>query len=359
MADGRGTPTLRETGEGCLWLIAIGVVVYFAAQLARTLQLVVLPAFLALVLAALLSPLVRRLGARGLPPLTATLTVLVGALALLLGLGAWIVPQVGGQVEELSTGLTEGLTQVERWLVEGPLNLSQQQVADAFDRLEQLVRDNLGTLAQLGVTGATVVLQLLAGLLLAVVVLFFFLKDGDHLWNGLLTFTPARHRQGARAAGEGGWDALGGFLRAQTLVAVFDAVFIGLALVIVGVPLALPLIVITFFAAYVPYIGAISAGAAAVLIALVAKGFTSAVIVLAAIVVVQQLEGNVVQPLVMGRTLQVHPVIIVLGVVTGGILGGVVGSIVAAPVVAAATGIVHALRAAGDDDARPLEAAPG
>jgi predicted PurR-regulated permease PerM len=146
----------------------------------------------------------------------------------------------------------------------------------------------------------------------------------------------------------GAWRALGGFLRAQTFVATFDAVVIGLALVILGVPLALPLTVVTFLAAYVPYIGAISAGAAAVLIALVAQGFTSALILLAVILVVQQVEGNVVEPVVMGRALDVHPVIIVLDVVAGGILGGIIGSISATPVLAGASGIVNAVRGVGE-----------
>ena len=335
---------LRAVGEGCIWLIAIGVVVYFALQLASLLRLVVLPTFLALVLAALLTPLVRRLTNRGFAPATATLTVLFGVVAMFWALGTWIVPQVGDQVDDLSARLTGGLAEVERWLVEGPLSLSQQQVTDAFDRLEQLVRDNLGTLAELGVTGATVVLQVVAGILLAVVVLFFFLKDGERLWRGFLSFVPTRHRGAVRVAGEGGWRALGRFLFAQTVVAAFDSGLIGLALVIVGVPLALPLIVITFFAAYLPYIGAFSAGAAAVLVALVAQGFSSALVILAVILVVQQLESNVVQPLVMGHALDVHPVVIVLGVVAGGILGGIVGSIIAAPVLAATSGIVNALR---------------
>ena len=339
---------LREFGEGCAWLIAIGVVVYFGVQLAATLKLVVLPVFLALVLASLLAPAVRWLVGRGFRPAPAALTVLFGAVGVLVGLGAWIVPQVGGQVDELAAGLTGGLTEVEQWLVDGPLDLSQQQVTDAFDQLETLVRDNLGTLAELGVSGATVVLQALAGLLLAMVVLFFFLKDGERLWRGLLSFVPARRRQGVRIAGEGGWRALGGFLQAQTFVAAIDAVFIGLALVIADVPLALPLIVITFLSAYVPYIGATAAGAAAVLMALVAHGFTTAMFVLLAILVVQQVESNMIQPFIMGRTLHVHPVVIVLGVVSGGILGGVIGSIIAAPVVAAATGVVNALRGEGD-----------
>ncbi len=341
---------LRRVGEGCLWLILIGLVVYFGLRLASILLVVVLPTLLALVLAALLVAPVRWLRHHRVPPAAATLAVLVGVLVAIGALAAWIFPRVGGQLGELSAGLTDGLDEVERWLAEGPLGLSHEQVNTAFDRVEQLVRDNVGSLAQLGLTGATILLQLLAGLLLAVIVLFFFLKDGERLWNGLLGFVPGRHRAGIRVGGEGGWSGLGSFLRAQTLVALFDAVFIGLALVIVGVPLALPLTVITFLAAYVPYLGAISAGAAAVLIALVAQGFTSALIVLAAILLVQQLEGNVIEPIVMGRALQVHPLVILLGVVIGGVLGGIVGSIIAAPVLAALTGIINAMRDAGDGD---------
>ncbi len=334
-------------GEGCLWLILIGLVVYFGLRLANILLVVVLPTLLALVLAALLVTPVRWLRHHRVPPAAATLAVLVAVLVAIGALAAWIFPRVGGQLGELSTGLTDGLDEVERWLAEGPLGLSHEQVNTVFDRVAQLVRDNVGSLAQLGLTGATILLQLFAGLLLAVIVLFFFLKDGERLWNGLLGFVPGRHRAGVRV---GGWSGLGSFLRAQTLVALFDAVFIGLALVIVGVPLALPLTVITFLAAYVPYLGAFSAGAAAVLIALVAQGFTSALIVLAAILLVQQLEGNLIEPIVMGRALQVHPLVILLGVVIGGVLGGIVGSIIAAPVLAALTGIINAMRDAGDGD---------
>ncbi|MDP9385391.1 MAG: AI-2E family transporter, partial [Actinomycetota bacterium] len=247
---------LRRVGEGCLWLILIGLVVYFGLRLASILLVVVLPTLLALVLAALLVAPVRWLRHHRVPPAAATLAVLVGVLVAIGALAAWIFPRVGGQLGELSAGLTDGLDEVERWLAEGPLGLSHEQVNTAFDRVEQLVRDNVGSLAQLGLTGATILLQLLAGLLLAVIVLFFFLKDGERLWNGLLGFVPGRHRAGVRVGGEGGWSGLGSFLRAQTLVALFDAVFIGLALVIVGVPLALPLTVITFLAAYVPYLGA-------------------------------------------------------------------------------------------------------
>jgi putative heme transporter len=354
MTDRR--PPLRRLGERCLALALLilgAIVVYYGAQLASTLRIVVLPTMLALVLAALLVAPVRWLRGRGLPPAAAALGVLVAVLLVVVALGAWIVPQVTDQLGELSDGLREGLGQVRDWLVDGPLGLSQNQIDAAFDQLQQFVQDNIGSLAQLGLSGASILLQVLAGLLLAFVVLFFFLKDGEQLWHGLLSFVPRRHRDRVRVGGEGGWAALGAFLRGQTLVAAFDAVFIGLGLLIVGVPIALPLIVITFLAAYVPYIGAFTAGAAAVLIALVSLGVTPALVVLGIIVVVQQLEGNVIEPIVMGRALDVHPLIVGLGVVTGGVLGGVIGSIVASPVLSALTGAVNALRAEGGEEDEP------
>jgi predicted PurR-regulated permease PerM len=262
------------------------------------------------------------------------------------------VPFVAGELGDLEISLTAGLREVERWLVDGPLGLSREQVGTAVDRVSEVIRDNLSSLAGGAITGATVILEVLAGLVLTVVVLFFFLKDGDRMWGWTLGLVPRPQRDDVRGAGERAYSALAAFLRAQTLVALFDATFIGLALVITGVPLALPLTVLTFFAAYIPFIGAFTAGAAAVLVALVALGPTTALIVLAAIVAVQQLEGNVIEPLVMGRALNVHPVIVVVGVTAGGVLGGIVGAAVATPVLAAASGVFAHLRERTDGDER-------
>ncbi len=342
--NGQRHSTLRRVGETCLWLILIAVVVVGALRLASTLRVVVLPTLLALVLATLLAPPVRWLRGHRWPRAAAALTAVLGFLLLFVGLGAWLGPTVGGQLGQLGAGLTGGLGKIERWLIEGPLDLSQQQVSAAVDRLIQTVRDNVGSLAQGAITGATTVLSILAGLLLAVVVLFFFLKDGDGMWSWAQSLVPRRHRPDVREAGERAWSSLGAFLRGQTVVALFDATLIGLGLAITGVPLALPLAVITFFAAYVPYIGAITAGAAAVLVALVSQGFVTALIVLGIILLVQQIEGNVVSPMIMGRALDVHPVVILLGVVAGGVLGGIVGSIIATPILAAGSGIFSYLR---------------
>ena len=333
-----------RVGETCLWLILIAVVVVGAVRLASTLKVVVLPTFLALVLATLLAPLARWLRRHRWPRAAAALGAVVAFVLVFVGLGAWLGPTVGGQLGQLGAGLTGGLQAVEQWLIEGPLDLSQQQVSAAVDRLFQTVRDNIGSLAQGAITGATTLLSILAGLLLALVVLFFFLKDGDRMWGWAQSLVPRRHRDGFGEAGERAWSSLGAFLRGQTVVALFDATLIGLGLAITGVPLALPLAVITFFAGYVPYIGAITAGAAAVLVALVSQGFVTALIVLGIILLVQQIEGNVVSPMIMGRALHVHPVVILLGVVAGGVLAGIIGSIVATPILAAGSGIFSYLR---------------
>lgn len=342
--EGQQRSPLRRIGETCLWLIVIAVVVIGAVRLASTLRLVVLPTFLALILATLLAPPVAWLRRRGWPRAVAALAAVAAFLLLFVGLGAWLGPAVGGQLGELGVQLTAGLREVERWLVEGPLDLSQQQVSAAGNQLVETVRGNVGTLAQTALSGAGVVLAVIAGLVLAVVVLFFFLKDGDEMWSWVQGLVPRAHREEFREAGERAWTALAAFLRGQTLIALFDATFIGLGLVITGVPLALPLAAIVFFSTYVPYLGAIVAGTAAVLVALVTQGFGTALIVLAIVLVVWQVEGNVVYPLIMGRALHVHPVVLLLGIVAGGVLAGVTGAIIATPVLAATSGVFAYLR---------------
>ena len=344
LADVRQGSPLRRIGETCLWLIVIAVVVVGAVRLASMLRLVVLPTFLALILATLLAPPVGWLRRRGWPRAGAALAAVGVFVLFFVGLGAWLGPAVGGQFGELGAQLTAGVREVEEWLVEGPFDLSHQQVSAAVDGLVDTVRGNVGSLAQTALSGAGVVLSVIAGLLLAIVVLFFFLKDGDAMWAWALGLVPAAQRNDLREAGERAWTALAAFLRGQTLVALFDAVAIGLGLVITGVPLALPLAVIVFFSTYVPYLGAIAAGAAAVLVALVSQGLGTALIVLVIVLVVWQVEGNVIYPFVMGRALSVHPIVLLLGIVAGGVLGGVVGAIIATPVLAAASGVFDYVR---------------
>jgi predicted PurR-regulated permease PerM len=179
---------------------------------------------------------------------------------------------------------------------------------------------------------------------LALVLLFFLLKDGERIWGWVIDLVPSGHRDDARAIGDRAWATLGGYLRGVTLVALFDAVFIALTLIVVGVPFVLPLALLTFIGAYVPIVGAFVAGLAAVLVALVALGTQAALVVAAAVVVVQQVESNFFQPVVMGRTVRVHPVAILLAVTAGGVVGGIIGAIIATPIVGVAAAVLRYLR---------------
>jgi predicted PurR-regulated permease PerM len=318
--------------------------VVVAAHVMVRLRLVVVPVAVAVVAATVLEPPVRWLRSHGWRDGPAAGTALLAALVLLAGTLALLAPRVIDEFGELDIGLTETIDEVQSWLRESPLPVSGDQVGDTLERLEQELRNSLDAVAQRVLGGALLALEVLAALVLAVVVLFFVLRDGRRLWAWTLSFVPVARRAEAARMGASAWRALGGFVRGQTLVALFDAVLIGLALVIVGVPLALPLAVLTFFGAYVPVVGATVTGLLAVLMALVANGAVAALVVLAAILAVQQLEGNVFQPVVVGRAIHVHPLAVVLGVTAGGVLAGIIGAMLAAPAVAVAAAVLRELR---------------
>jgi predicted PurR-regulated permease PerM len=343
---------LQSLADACLRLLVVGAAVVAALYVAAQLRLVVLPVALALVLATLLHPPTRALTDRGVPSGLAAFGVLITALLALAGAVALIVPPAAQELDDLDVTIAGGIELVQRWLSDGVLGFSGDQVATWFERAEEQVRDNAADLARGAVSGATLLVELLVGLSLAVVLLFFLLKDGERIWAWLRDLFPARHRTDVQHLGAGMWAALGGYLRGVTLVAAFDAVFIGLALVIVGVPLVVPLVLLTFVGAYIPIVGAFVAGIAAVLVALAAVGPVAAVVIALAVLVVQQIESNFFQPVVVGRSVRVHPVGILLGVTAGAVLAGVVGAIIATPVVAVCAAALRYLRFERDASVR-------
>ncbi|HWI09289.1 MAG TPA: AI-2E family transporter [Solirubrobacteraceae bacterium] len=338
-----GALRLRRIGERCLWLLVVGGTIYAGLWIASELRLVVLPVLLALVLATFFAPPVAWARRRGVPRAVAALGALVAALAAACAMGAIIWRGIA-DLDELDVSLAGGLERIERWLADGPLGLSDSQISLALDRLQDAIGDQLGALSQTAVAGAFAVLEVLGGVLLAIVLLFFFLKDGDRIFAWLTGLAPRRRRQDVHELGQRVWSALGGFLRGQTVVAAFDATFIALALVLLGVPLVMPLALLTFVGAYIPIVGATLAGAAAALVALVAEGPAIALLVVVAIVLVQQLEGNVLQPIVVGRAVDVHPVAVLLGVTAGFVLGGIIGAMVAAPILAVGAAVLRYAR---------------
>ena len=319
--------------------IVVGGVVLVALGAAR-MMLVVLPLIIAVLLTTLLAPGARRLEARGVRPAPAALAMTLLAVLVFFGLWALIIPGVLSQSEDLFTNLQEGAGRAVGVLE--PLGVGQRDVDRAIDEGLKSVQGS--AVANEVLTGAVLLTQWAAAVILICVLTFFFLKDGDRLWEWIVELFHEDRQPVLREVGARSWAALSAYVQGVFMVATIDAVLIGAALLIVGVPVALPLIVLTFVAAFFPVVGAFVAGAAAVLVALVANGLGAALVILAVIVAVQQLEGNVFYPIVVGRKLQLHPVGILLALTAGGVLAGIVGAFLAVPLVAVGGTILTYMR---------------
>jgi len=319
--------------------IVVGGVVLVALGAAR-MMLVVLPVIIAVLLTTLLAPGARRLEARGVRPAPAALAMTLLALLVFFGLWALIIPGVLSQSEDLFINLQEGAGRAVGVLE--PLGVGQSDVDRAIDEGLKSVQGS--AVANEVLTGAVLLTQWAAAVILILVLTFFFLKDGDRLWEWIVELFHEDRQPVLREVGARSWAALSAYVQGVFLVATIDAVLIGAALLIVGVPVAMPLIVLTFVGAFFPVVGAFVAGAAAVLVALVANGLGAALVILAVIVAVQQLEGNVFYPIVVGRKLQLHPVAILLGLTAGGVLAGIVGAFLAVPLVAVGGTILNYMR---------------
>jgi predicted PurR-regulated permease PerM len=318
------------SGELILIVAALVILGYVFGKL----WVVLLPVVLGLLFTTVLWPATRFLRQHAWPPALAAATVLLVFLGALGGVVAVIVPQVVGQVDEVANGVTGGLQQVQDWLEGPPFNLAQDQIGNAVDSVINSIQNNAQNIAGYAVTTATTIGNVLVNLVLALTLTFFFLKDGPRWVPWLAAQTGPRAAPHIAALSLKMWGTLSEFIRQQALVGFVDAVFIGAGLLFVGVPLVLPLAVITFFGAFVPIIGAFVAGAFAVLIALVSVGFTKALIILGVVVLVQQLEGNVLTPLIQGRGLNLHAAVVILAVTAGGSLAGIIGAFLSVPVAA-------------------------
>jgi hypothetical protein len=217
------------------------------------------------------------------------------------GVLAALAPAAIGELNDVDLSVQGGVEEVQEWLSKGPLGLSETRIGELVDRAQDELRARSGTIAGGALGGAVIALEVIAGVLLTIVLLFFFIRDGERLWRWIVGLAPEQNRRDVREIGMRAWDTLGGYLRGTAIVAFFDAALIGLALSLLGVPLALPLAVLTFFGAFVPLVGAVVAGFAAAMVALVSEGFFVALIVVGVVIVVQQVEGDVLQPLVVGK----------------------------------------------------------
>jgi putative heme transporter len=321
-------------------LTAAGLVLYLLILL----KVIVVPVIVALFLATLLVPLVRWLEGRGWRHLPAVLAVFLGAVLLLAGIIAGFIPLIGNELDSLRQRADEGVAEVQRFIASRPFGLSEADLNRYLDQARQRFTENSSGLTQGAVHGVTVVGELVTGLILSLFLTFFFVKDSERFTRWILDFAGRHRETHLRQLGIRSATAVSGYLRGQATVGLVDAVFIGLGLAIVGVPLVVPLAFLTFVAAFLPLVGAFIAGALAALVALVTKGFTAALIVIGITVLVQQLEGHLLAPLLLGRAVALHPVVIILALAAGSILGGIIGAFLAVPIAAVVTAVGTYLR---------------
>jgi predicted PurR-regulated permease PerM len=315
-------------------LIVITVALVILGYVFGKLWVVLLPVVLGLLFTTVMWPLTRFLRKHGWPPALAAVATVLVFLGAFGGIIAVIAPQVVSNVEDLANQFSGGLQQVQDYVAGPPFNLNDDQIGNAVDSVINSVQANAQNIAGYAVTTATTIGNLLINLVLALVLSFFFLKDGPKWVPWLAAQTGPRAAPHVAALSLKTWATLSEFIRQQALVGFVDAFFIGLGLLVLGVPLVLPLAVLTFFGAFIPIIGAFVAGAFAVLIALVSVGVTKALIVLGIVVAVQQLEGNVLQPIIQGRGLNLHAAVVILAVTAGSSLFGIIGAFLSVPVAA-------------------------
>ena len=317
-----------------LRLVIIAAAVFVLGWVVGELWVIIFPVIVALIVSTVLVPGATWLRDRRVPSGLASAMVVVGFLAVVVGIIAALTPQVAGQAPELADSAARGLQKIRDWLTGGPLGLSEGQITRAIEAVQEKLRNSAtaissGLFSTIGAATSAVV-----NLVIILMLTFFFVKDGHQ-------FLPWMKTLGGRRAGEHtaevmgrAWDTLGGFIRTQSLVALIDAIIIGVALAILGVPLAVPLAVVTFFGGYIPIIGAFISGALAVLVTLVTNGGTDALIALGVVVAVQQLEGNVLSPYLQGKNLNLHAAVVLLAVTAGGTMFGITGAFLAVPVAA-------------------------
>ncbi|WP_319460545.1 AI-2E family transporter [Micromonospora sp. RTP1Z1] len=292
-----------------------------------------------LFLTALLDPVLLLLRRLRVPAAPAALLTILLLLGVLVGLGVLVWNLTASQFGELSQQLDQGLER-SRDFVTSTLSITDAQL----DRLVQQTRDGLSGSAPDPVGGARTAAEVAGSVLLALVLLFFLLKDSRSMWRWVLRRMTGPNRAVTAEAGRVGWRTLGSYSRGTMLIAAIDAIGIGLALVLLGVPLALPLALITFLGGFVPIIGATVAGAVAVLVALAANGPTTALLTLAAVIAVQQIEGNLLEPLIMKRQVQLHPAIILIVVTAGTLIAGIAGAFVSVPIAAVTWRIIDTVQ---------------
>lgn len=344
--DDADVPHALRIAAAWSWrLLVVGLIGWALLKIVGQIRIVIIPLAIALLLSALLAPAVGWLLRARFPRSLATAVVLVGGLAGVVGTLTLVVNEFIQGVPELSAKSSEGVRQIQNWLKTGPLHMSDGQLDRYINDAQQWVNDNTNRLTSGALSTAATVAEVLTGALLVLFATFFFLRDGRQIWRFLVRLLPVAARWKVDDAGQASWSTLVAYVRATVLVAFIDAVGIGIFLVIFDIPFAFPLAALVFLGAFIPIVGATLSGAVAVLVALVDSGPVTALIILGVVIGVQQLEGHVLQPLIMGRAVAIHPLAVIIGIAAGVVLAGITGALVSVPLIAVLNTAVRRLGA--------------
>jgi len=326
------------------WAWRLGLILLVGGALIWLLSRIsflIIPVMVAALLAGLLSPIVRWLRDRRLPNGAAVAITILGFLGLIGGSLALVGRQLVAGFSELWSEALAGIQQIQGWLAEGPLHLSAAQIDQYLQEATAALQNNSSSILSGALSFGSTAGHFAAGLILALFVLIFFLLEGDRIWAFMVRLLPLKARAATFGAGRKGWASMVSYARIQMFVAFVDAVGIGVGAAIIGVPLALPLGVLVFIGSFIPIVGALVTGAVAVLLALVANGWVNALIMLGIVLLVQQLESHILQPLVMGKAVALHPVAVILAVAAGSYLAGIPGALFSVPILAVANSAIR------------------
>lgn len=338
-------PPFLERLAALSWRFVI-VVIAAAIVIAMLVQLrvVVLPVVVAIFIATLLLPVADRLRGWGAKPALAAGATMAMALVVVALLFSFIIVEVIDESETLGDEVSEATDEIEDWIVNGPLGLDREQVDDGRDRIGDAISDNSETLTAGAVRFGSIAIEVVAGAALAVVLLFFVLKDGHRAGDAVARIVGVERGDDLRDLGAKAWTTMSGYLRGVAITGVVDAVIIGIGLALLGVPLVVPLMLLIFAGAFIPLVGATAAGVLAAMVALVSGGPGTAIAVIVLVLVVQQIEGDVLAPLVLGRAVRLHAVTILLALTAGSVLAGIVGAFLAVPIAAVAKTVIEHYR---------------
>ncbi len=360
VAAGRQAPvrvvTDRELDQGipfgvriaAAWSWRLGLILVFTAGLIWLLShisFLIIPVMVAALLAGLLSPVTRWLARRRIPNGLAVAITVLGFIGVIAGALALVGRQLASGFGELWAQALAGVQQIQGWLSEGPLQLTAAQIDQYIKDASEALQKNSSSILTGALNFGSTAGHFAAGLILALFVLIFFLLEGDRIWGFLVRLLPRKARAAADGAGRKGWTSMVIYARIQMFVAFVDAVGIGVGAALIGVPLALPLGVLVFLGSFIPIVGALVTGAVAVLLALVANGPVNALVMLGIVLLVQQLESHILQPLVMGKAVSLHPVAVILSVAAGSYLAGIPGALFSVPILAVANSSIRYIAA--------------